>query len=787
MFMRSIRFFFSIFLFLLVVTGVLAQQAQIDSLNALLNTTLKEGNPARVDALVETSELLLRVNPDQSLALSKEALRLSVMIGYDNRISHIYNNTGTANRLKGDYGKALSFHNRALENDRKNGSRKDQALSLNNIGNVFLKQGHYSKAISNYEQSLEIRQDINDLDGVASSLNNLGLVYKNQGDLDRALAYYQNAFKIFQQSDDKVGLANALNNIGIVHRGNGNQERALENFLSALSLFQEMGNKVGEANTLNNIGNIYYQQEKFEQALDFYQNSLVISEELGDRNSIAGKYSNIGGVYLVLGDKEKALASTEKALLLQKNIGDDKGQISTLNNLGAYYKEAGDMDKALAYFLDAEKVQKRIGDHSYSSITLTSLGEIYTDKKQPKVGLGYLIRALKEAKRFGSTEDQISVFEKLSETYADAGNFKKSYDYQQLAKSVKDSLDRVVSSRELAEMQVKFESEQKQREIELLGKEKEVQELKLTKQTAVRNMIIAFAILAVLLLALIYGRYRTKKKANEELGRKNEEIEQQKKTVEEKNSEITSSIQYAKRIQDAIMPSMTEIRAALPESFVFYRPKEIVSGDFYWFSKQGNTSFMAAVDCTGHGVPGAFMSMIGNDHLNQIVNVEMRTKPDEILNRLHSEIQATLKQKHGVTDNHDGMDIALCAINHDENKLYFSSANRYLYLIRNGELSETKGDHFNIGGIMHEDVRRYELHEFDLQKGDTFYFFSDGVSDQFGGDKSKKFGYKRLKSLLMEIHQKPMDNQKKEFEKTLIDWMGDNDQIDDFLLIGIRV
>lgn len=787
MHLRWLKVISVVFLIVFVCSGARAQQAQVDSLQHLLDTRYKDGSAERVDVLVQAAQLLLRIDPDRSLAMSKEALRLSVLIGYNKRISHIYNNTGTANRLKGDYGKALSFHNRALENDRKNGSRKEEALSLNNLGNVFLKQGQYKKAISNYEQSLEIRQDINDLEGVASSLNNLGLVYKNQGDLDRALAYYQNAFKLFEQRADKVGLANALNNMGIVHRGNGNQERALENFLSALSLFRELGNKVGEANTLNNIGNIYYQQQKFEQALDFYQKSLGISNELGDKNAMAGKYSNIGGVYLVLGDKKKALSNTEKALALQQGIGDYKGQISTLNNLGAYYKDAGDNDKALRYFLDAEKVQKRIGDHSYSTITLTSIGEIYTEKQQPQVGLNYLTRALREAKRFGSTEDQINVFEKLSETYADAGDFKQSYDFQQLAKSVRDSLDRVVGLRQLAEMQVKFETEQKQREIELLGKEKEVQELRLTKQTAIRNMIIAFTILALLLLVLIYGRYRTKKKANEELGRKNAEIEQQKKTVEEKNTEITSSIEYAKRIQDAIMPSMQEIRAALPQSFVFYRPKEIVSGDFYWFSRQKDISFIAAVDCTGHGVPGAFMSMIGNDHLNQIVNGEKRTMPDLILNRLHAEIQTTLKQRHGVTDNHDGMDIALCAINHTQHKLYFASANRYLYFVRNGELHETKGDHYNIGGIMHEDVRRYELHQFDLEPGDTFYIFSDGVSDQFGGPKSKKFGYKRLKALLLEIHQEPMITQHQMFEEALLNWMGTNDQIDDFLMIGIRV
>lgn len=764
-----------------------AQQAQIDSLNQLLETKYTQLDSNRIKILAETAELLLRVNPAQSLELSKEALRLSVMSGYQKEISHIYNNTGTANRLKGDYGKALTFHNKALENDQKTGNRKSEALSLNNLGNVYLKQSRYTEAVKAYQASLEIRQDINDPKGIASSLNNLGLVYRNQGNLDRALVYYQNALKIFEQANDKVGLANALNNIGIVYRNNSNQERSLESFLKALALFQSLGNNLGEANTLNNIGNIYYQQENYNKALEFYQKGLELSERIDNKGAAAGQYSNIGGVYLALGDTVKALKNTEKALVLQKEIRDDKGQISTLNNLGAYYLETKDLDKSLGYFLAAEKIENRLGQHVYSTITLTSISDIYLAKKQPKRGLEYLKKGLVEAKEYGSTEDQINVFDKLANAYAELGKFEKSYEYQQRAKTVKDSLDKVVSSRELAEMQIKFETEQKQREIELLSKEKEVQDLRITKQITLRNMIIAVTVLAIILLLLIYSRYRTNKKANEALDRKNREIEQQKKTVEEKNTEITSSIEYAKRIQDAVMPNLNEIKKALPQSFVYYKPKEIVSGDFYWYSTNKDEVFIAAVDCTGHGVPGAFMSMIGNDHLNQIVNLEKRTKPDEILNRLHHEIQVTLKQKHGVTDNHDGMDIALCAINQKANRLLFSSANRYLYLIRNGELQETKGDHFNIGGIMHEDVRHYNLHEFELQPNDTFYIFSDGISDQFGGEKSKKFGYRRLKSLLVDIHQKPMDEQKSIFEKELSAWMGSNDQIDDFLLIGVRV
>lgn len=776
---------------LLVGLQTLAQQAEVDSLSRLLSTTYApkgtKADSARIPLLVKAGELLLRIDPERSLEMSKEALRLCITTGQNGLISHIYNNTGTANRLQGNYEKAISFHTNALENDRKKGNRAGEALSLNNLGNVYLKQGKYQDAIYSYERSLNIRQDINDLDGVGASLNNLGLVYKSQGDLDRALSYFQNAYKVFEQQNDRMGLANALNNIGIVHRGNSNPEKALEVFMSALSVFEELGNRVGEANTLNNIGNLYYQQGKYEQALRFYENSYNISEEVGDLSSMAGKLSNIGGVHLVRGDKQKALESAEKALVLQEKIGDGHGQISTLNNIGAYHLEEKNFDLALGNFLKAEKLERNTGDHTYSAVTLTSIGQVYQQKDQHQKALDYLKRAMQHAKKSGNSSAMLTAYSALGETYAALGDYKLSYANEQSRKQLQDSLDRITSTRDLAEMQAKFETERKQREIELLNKENEVNQLRLTKQTMVRNLILVLSLLILVTLILIYARYRAKQRANEELEEKNREIEKQKEIVEEKNWAITSSIEYAKRIQDAIMPTMAQIREVLPESFVYYRPKEIVSGDFYWFAHRNGLSYLAAVDCTGHGVPGAFMSMIGNDHLNQIVNTEQVSRPDRILNRLHEEIQITLKQKHGVSENHDGMDVALCAIDRNERKALFSSANRYLYLIRNGELSEVKGDHFNIGGVMHEDVRQYTLHQFDIQDGDTLYLFTDGVSDQFGGKNSKKFGYKRLKDLLLEIHTMPVDDQRQAFEKALLDWMGTNEQIDDFLLVGVRI
>lgn len=770
---------------------VQAQQAQVDSLERLLSTRFAaKGNPTdslRIPLLVQVSELLLRIDPARSLELSKEALRLSITTGHNDHISHIYNNTGTANRIQGNYEKAISFHTNALENDRKRGNRGGEALSLNNLGNVYLKQGRYDDAIASYERALDIRQDLNDNDGVASSLNNLGLVYKNQGDLDRALTYYQNALRIFEQMGDRIGRANALNNIGIVHRSNGNTEKALEMFMQALTDFENLGNKVGSANTMNNIGNIYYQQGKHEQALEFYEKSYLISEAVGDLSSMAGKLGNMAGVHLVRGDKEKAVKTALRALELQERIGDEQGQISTLNNIGAYYLEEKEFDLALGNLLKAEKLEKRIGDRAYSAITLNSIGQVYRQQGQHRKALDYLRRGLREAKASGNTSAMLEAYSAMGETHAALGDYKQSYANEQARKQLQDSLDRATSARDLVRMQAQFESERKQREIELLNKENEVNQLRLAKQRTVRNLILLLSVLILFTLMLLYTRYRAKQRANMELEGKNREIEKQKVIVEEKNWAITSSIEYAKRIQDAIMPTIGQIREVLPESFVYYRPKEIVSGDFYWFAQQNGQTFLAAVDCTGHGVPGAFMSMIGNDHLNQIVNVEMVNRPDLILNRLHEEIQITLKQKHGVSENHDGMDVALCAIDRNGMKLRFSSANRYLYLFRNGEMTEFKGDHFNIGGVMHEDVRQYTLHEFDLKPGDTFYMFSDGVSDQFGGDNGKKFGYRRLQELLVGMQHMDMQVQQEYFESQLLAWMGTNEQIDDFLMVGVRV
>lgn len=272
-----------------------------------------------------------------------------------------------------------------------------------------------------------------------------------------------------------------------------------------------------------------------------------------------------------------------------------------------------------------------------------------------------------------------------------------------------------------------------------------------------------------------------------EVVKQKEEIEKQRDEIAEHQKNITDSIKYAKRIQTAILPADDYIEQNLPDSFILYLPKDIVSGDFYWMNTNENEVYIAAVDCTGHGVPGAFMSIVGNNQLNYAVNVKNARKPSEILNELNKGVTNSLKQKRGKYSVKDGMDIALCAINFEQKKIQFAGAYNPLYLIRNGEFQKIKGDKFPVGSFYGEELQEFTNHEFNLEKGDVIYIFSDGFADQFGGPDGRKYMYKPFRELLISIHEKPMEEQKQILHETLIEWQGDEVQVDDILVIGVRI
>jgi serine phosphatase RsbU (regulator of sigma subunit)/HAMP domain-containing protein len=273
-----------------------------------------------------------------------------------------------------------------------------------------------------------------------------------------------------------------------------------------------------------------------------------------------------------------------------------------------------------------------------------------------------------------------------------------------------------------------------------------------------------------------------------------EQVVRQKEEIEIKNSElevlfkhVTDSIKYAKRIQDAILPPESLIKRVLPNSFVLFRPKDIVSGDFYWIDQRANKTMFAAIDCTGHGVPGAFMSIVGYNILKQVIDSNKNTSPSFILDRLNEGVSETLHHGHDVAQAKDGMDVAFCTIDFSTLELQYAGAFNPLYIVRDGQLMEIKADKFPIGLFLGEEKKKFTNHTVQLRKGDAVYIFSDGYADQFGGPKGKKFMISHFRNLLIQLAVQPIEQQKQIISKTLSDWCGKLDQVDDILVIGLKI
>ena len=302
---------------------------------------------------------------------------------------------------------------------------------------------------------------------------------------------------------------------------------------------------------------------------------------------------------------------------------------------------------------------------------------------------------------------------------------------------------------------------------------------------------IIFAILVLILATMIYLRFMQNQKAkmlleeqNEQIRERNSEIRDQKKIIEDKNSYITEGIEYAKTVQEAILKKK-QFQKQFPDSFIFNKPKDIVSGDFFWHTSKDNMEIIAVIDCTGHGVAGAFMTVIGNSILEQIVNEQNISNPGKILSKLDLKLMDMLRHKDSGNSQH-GLDISICTVDKSNGKLTFAGAKRPVIYFQNGELEELKGSMSAIGDS-YMDNKVFEEHSMEIKAGDTFYMFSDGYPDQFGGAENKKFMTRNFKSLLSSIHTHPMKEQEDIIENKMKEWIGNTEQTDDMLILGFKI
>jgi len=609
-------------------------------------------------------------------------------------------------------------------------------------------------------------------------LNDIGWELISTGDYEPAMNYINDAKTLAGKIKFKKGIANSFNNIGVIYYRQGNYSKALKNYFASLKIREEIGDKKGIAKSYNNIGIIYFNQGNYPEARKNHFASLKIKEEIGDRKGIAFSYNNIGNIYYYEGNYPEALKSYFASLKIREEIGGKNEIADSYNNIANIYDNQANYPEALKNYFASLKIFEEIGDKNGIATSYTNIGQLYIHMNKAAEGKLWLQKGLRLSSEIGSLGDIKHSYSGLAKADSALGNFKAAFEQYKMYIIYRDSIINEESTKKTLQEQLQYEYEKKEAVAAAAAeKQAEVAAAENRRQKAISWSATGGAALMLILAGISYRNYRNKRKANEV-------ITHQKQLVEEKNREITDSIQYALRIQTAILPPQKIIRQYLGNSFVLYKPKDIVAGDFYWMETIGDLVLFAACDCTGHGVPGAMVSVVCHNALNRSVREFGLRKPNAILNKT-SEI---VIENFATSEENikDGMDISLCALNTKTKTLQWAGANNPLWLMQNGNLIETKADKQPIG--MHDHSKPFTNHEFALQTGDSIYIFSDGFADQFGGETGeKKLTKKRFKELLISIQDKTMDEQGNVLEKFILDYRKNVEQIDDILVMGVRV
>jgi serine phosphatase RsbU (regulator of sigma subunit) len=617
---------------------------------------------------------------------------------------------------------------------------------------------------------------------MASALNNIGSTLNQQGKYQEALKFHERSLAIKKELGNKQGMSTSLNNIGFVYMYQVNITKALEYFHQSLKIREEIGYKRGIAGSLINIGNIYYQQNEFEKSLEYYFRSIATLEDINDKRRLAYAYINIGHIYTHQGKIEEARDYFNKSLQLNKDMNNPVWLADIYNNLGVLNLKSLSYDQAINSFDQSLELYTQVDSKKGMASALNNKAKAYLDLKQYANAIQNAEKALRISLDTDNAIEARAAYENLYQAYEAMGAVAQSYKMFKEYIAIRDSILSEENQKQAIRQEIKYSYEKQATADSIQAAEaQKVLDAQITAQQAQikQEKTQRIGLIIGLLMVLVFGVFVFHRL---QITRKQKVvIEQQKGIVDEKNKEILDSINYAKRIQTAILPSNSVVQDYLPNSFILYMPKDIVAGDFYWMEKKNGQVLFAAADCTGHGVPGAMVSVVCNNSLNRSVREYGLSEPGKILDQTKELVVQEFEKSE--EDVQDGMDIALCSLT--GKKLKYAGAHNPLWIIRDGEILETKANKQPIG--KYDFAQAFETHEFDLLEGDTVYVFSDGFIDQFGGEKGKKLKSKAFKRMLLRIQDMNMGDQKNYLTEAFYKWKGEIEQIDDVCVIGVRV
>ncbi len=626
---------------------------------------------------------------------------------------------------------------------------------------------------------------------ISNSYLQIGRAYEYKGDYYPAIEKYFKGIEIvdvLKQKNLKFKLASIkkleselTGNIGNIYLHQGYYPKALDYYFKALKMAENLENKSEITKHLGNIGELYRNQGDYPKALDYYLKALKIAEELGNKKKMGIYFGNIGSVYENQGDLPKALDYCLKALKIAEDLGNKNEIERNLGNIGVVYADQGDNLKALDYYCKALRIAEGLGEKRNIAMWLGNIASVNISLLKYKDAEGFLHKAIEISDSIGLIDEKKEFEKTLSQLYNTTGRYQLSYEHYKIYSQLKDSVFNIEKTKDLTRKEMNYEFEKK----EAVNKAEQDKQIAVAAATRKKQLIkLASVVGGLFLLLVVLGTVVRSLK----IARKQKSIiEDQKFIIEKKQKEIVDSIRYGKRIQKAVITSQAYIKQHLKRDFfILFKPKDIVSGDFYWALQHHNKFYMITADSTGHGVPGAFMSLLNISFLNEAIVERGIKEPHEVLNYVREEIIKALNAQSTGQERRDGMDAVLCCYDFEKMELHFAAANNPLWLFRNGEITEYKPDKMPVGKYS-EETKSFSLQTIALQKGDTVYTITDGYGDQFGGVDNKKFGKKTLKNKLSENSIKSMPEQKDILLKTFNDWKGNLEQIDDVSVIGVKI
>ncbi|MBI3518281.1 MAG: tetratricopeptide repeat protein [Bacteroidetes bacterium] len=655
-------------------------------------------------------------------------------------------------------------------------------------------EGNYKEASDLNEQLFLFSKTIKFAKGYGFYYMFKGCLLEDDHYYEKSIPAHYRAVEIFDSLKMAKTVAIEYRHIADNYVELANYKKAVEFIFKEIRIEQNLKELKLLSGAYLNIGNAYRKLEDYVHAETFYQKSFEIKNEIHDSMGIANCYNNLGLIYRHHKDYRKALGVYFKALGIYQNLKNDKGIIRSYTNIGVVYKSFNNLSNALTYFNKAIDLSRKIGYRSSLTTLYNNVANLYIIQHQPDKAIPLLDTSIKISETEKDIEDLYTAHEYLSKAYFLKSDYKNAYLNHVMFKQLHDSIYNDENSKTISDLRTRFEVEKKEVEVKAIANAEKQKLADIAKVQRNRSLMIIIGVVSLLVITMVFlwilnKRFRITNRQKQVIEKQKEVLDEKNNLLEEKQKEIIDSINYAKRLQQAILPPSETLKKYFPESFILYKPKDIVAGDFYWMHTllvaDKEMVFIAAADSTGHGVPGAMVSVVCSNALNRAVVEFGLTDTGAILDKTRELVLETFS-KSG-EEIKDGMDISLCKfeIRKQDLKVQWSGANNPLWYIQNGQLLQIKADKQAIGKT--DNPTPFKTHDIVHTPGTTYYLLTDGFADQFGGPKGKKFKHKQLEDVLLQLHHSDLLTQKNQLDMSFNNWKGDLEQVDDVTIIGIKI